>query len=133
MLRAVGGGEWLQLWMSNILQTAGFTVAVSSYLSWSVSCIHWWASPVHLAFLLMNSSLVPCWREGRLSDDMNEVFRYKIFLLLYNRKTTLCIFCNTVSCHDKHWNSMLNSCLYFNIINGENSPSPPTIWLFLER
>lgn len=64
-----------------------------------------------LPFLFVNSLLVPCWRERHLSDNS---LKYKIFLLLYNLKITSCIFCNTVSCHDKHWNSMLNKCLYFN-------------------
>lgn len=38
---------------------------------------------IALPFLLVNSLLVPWWRERHLNDNMNEVLKYKIFLLLY--------------------------------------------------
>lgn len=106
-----GGNEWLQLWMNNILWESWICCSCEQCL-------------VYLTCMLVPGSsdlspyeqFVGAMLKKKTSKWEHEwSFKIRNFLLLYNLKTTLCIFCNTVSCHDKHWNSMLNNCLYFNI------------------
>lgn len=54
----------------------------------------------------------------------------KIFLLLHDLKTAFCIFCNMVFCHDRHWNSMWNSCLDASIFSRGKLlfPTPPPLY-----
>lgn len=88
-------------------------------VTWNIRRVHWWTPDP--TFLLVDSLLVSA-GEARWGREWS--LHIQIFLLLHDLKTAFCIFCNMVFCHDRHWNSMWNSCLDASIFSWGKLSSP---------
>lgn len=113
-----GKGGWMDGYSCDWSLNSLFLWAVT----WNIRRVHWWTPDS--TFLLVDSLLVSA---GEALWGQEWSLHIQIFLLLHDLKTAFCIFCNMVFCHDRHWNSMWNSCLDASIFSwGKlSSPLPP--------